>query len=299
MITTTILLSAALLGGGDPLDSLAEATARGIARFADRRAAIAAGYRRIGTDFPGMGEHWLHPGALLSRRIDPERPTMLAYATLDGRVTLLGAGYVITTRGDSATNAPGWPQEWHEHSGLLADESGAGGAAPATRPHEQFAAHAAGAGGASGMMARDPLATRVWVLHIWTALPNPDGRYTPDNWTLPFARAAIAAPSMVDPDIGRAFSLGVGGGDEYLRRVLTDAGLRTPAAAAGVDRAITDARAVATAVQARALARGSVAPSDLQLLTRSWETLARQLRGMLGPAVDPILAPPHRAGHAH
>ncbi len=283
MISPVLLLTVVMLDGSDPLDSLADATARGIARYADRRAAIAAGYRRIGTDFPGMGEHWLHPGALLAQRIDPERPTMLAYATLDGAVTLLGAGYVITTRGDSTATAPGWPHEWHEHSGLLADESGG----RAANPH-----------GASSP-ATDPLVTRVWVLHIWTELPNPAGRYTPDNWVLPFARAALDAPAAVDPDLGRAFSLGVGGGDDYLRRVLTDAGLHTPEAAAAIDRAIDEARASARAVQARARAQGAIGSPDREILLAAWTTLSQRLREIIGPAVEPILAPPHRHRGVH
>ena len=94
------------------LDSLADETARRISRYADRRVAIAAGYRRIGTDFPSMGEHWLHTGALLAQRVDPDRPTILTYAVIDGRPTLLGAGYVITTRGHAPATAPGWPDYW-------------------------------------------------------------------------------------------------------------------------------------------------------------------------------------------
>src|SRR5512141_722095 len=80
------------------LDSLAEATAAATERFADRRVAAAEGYRRLGADFPGMGEHWLHPGALLSGAIDAKRPTILIYATIAGAPKLLGVGFVTTTR---------------------------------------------------------------------------------------------------------------------------------------------------------------------------------------------------------
>ncbi len=254
------------------LDSLADATAQGIARYADRRAAIAAGYRRIGTDFPGMGEHWLHPGALLAQRVDPGQPTMLAYANIRGVPTLLGAGFVITTRGDSTAGAPGWPAYWHEHSGLLGDESGA-------RPARATPG--------------DPTATRVWVLHIWTALPNPSDRYDADNWTLPFARLGLRAPDDIDPAIGRAFSLGVADGDGYLRKVLADAGLRTASTAAAVDDAIAGARAVALEVAAHAAGSGLIDAQDSARLRTAWETLASRLRATLGPGAEPILAPPH------
>jgi len=256
------------------LDSFADEPARRIPRFADRRAAIAAGYRRIGTDFPSMGEHWLHPGALLAQRLDPERPTILAYADIDGRPTLLGAGYVITTRGGAAARAPGWPTYWHEHSGLLSDESGA---------------HV-------GAAQESDSATHVWVLHVWTALPNPLGRYDSDNWALPFARAGIRPPAEIDADIGRVFSLAVAGGDEYLRRVLTDAGIRTREASArdrAIDAAIEEARVVAVAVAGRAGGTGLLAAPDARALREAWEGLAQRLRAAVGPAIEPFLVPPH------
>jgi len=252
------------------LDSLADVTARRISRFADRGVAIAAGYRRIGTDFPSMGEHWLHAGSLLAQRIDPDRPTLLAYAVIDGKPTLLGAGFVITTRGRGEATAPGWPTYWHEHSGLLADESGAHVGAP---PESDSA-------------------TRVWVLHVWSALPNPLGRYDSDNWALPFARAGIAPPVSLDADVGRVFSLSVAGGDEYLRRVLSDAGLRS-GETAEIDAAIEEARLAAASVGARAKSGGAITAADADELRAAWDALARRLRTAIGPAIEPFLAPPH------
>ncbi len=255
---------------GVPLDSLAEQTARLTARFEDRRVAIADGYRRLGTDFPGMGEHWLHPWALLSGRIDPARPALLTYANLDGRPTLLGVGFVVTTRGDSvATSTPGWPDAWHEHSGLFADESGARPGNPNT----------AGTG------------TRVWVLHIWTRLANPGGRYAPDNWSLPFARVSLAAPGLVDAEVGRAFSLAVGG-DEYLRVVLTDAGLRVEANAVTTDAAITAARGEVVRIATRVRAARQVRADDADALRATWRSLGEGLRAALGPGVEPFLGSP-------
>ena len=256
------------------LDSLADETARRISRFADRRVAIAAGYRRIGTDFPSMGEHWLHPGALLAQRIDADRPTILTYAVIDGRPTLLGAGYVITTRGSDTAAVPGWPTYWHEHSGLLSDESGA---------------HL-------GAAQESDSATHVWVLHLWSALPNPLGRYDSDNWALPFARAGITPPADLDVDVGRALSLTVGAGDAYLQRVLTDAGLRAGDTRA-IDSAIEDARLAAVEVVARTGERTgerrTMRADDVQALRDAWGVLAGRLRAAAGPAIEPLLAPPH------
>jgi len=200
-------------------DSLAAAAARGTTRYADRRAAAADGYRRIGPDFPGMGEHWLNTAVLLTGKLDANRPTILIYAPIAGEPKLLGVGFVTTTRGDeSAIGVPGWPEAWHEHSGLLADESGV---APSASAKE---------------------GTHVWVLHAWTTLANPGGRFTPDNWALPFVRAGLDVPTHADADASRALAM-LNGGDVYLRDVLTDAGMRTSVRAAVIDSVLATAHA--------------------------------------------------------
>lgn len=250
-------------------DSIAARAAIESGRFADRRVAVAEGYRRVGTDFPGMGEHWLNPDVMMRGTIDAARPTLLIYATMNGQPTLLGVGFVAVTRGDSEpTSLPGWPAAWHEHSGLLSDESGAG---RHNTPHR---------------------GTHVWVSHVWTELENPNGRYAPDNWALPFVRAGLRAPAAVDADAGRALSLVVGG-DEYLGAVLADAGLRTTDNAGRVDRLIVRARRAVDSVAASARAAGDVRASDLALLRERWRSLHAELRAELGPAVDDVLATPH------
>jgi hypothetical protein len=267
LVVALVLPSALRAQSRTPLDSLADAVTLGVERFADRRAAAADGYRRIGPDFPGMGEHWLHPHALLGGKIDAARPTLLIYATIAGVPKLLGAGFVTTTRGaDSTSRAPGWPDAWHEHSGLLVDESG-------VAPGESTES-----------------STHVWVLHVWTTLANPGGRFSPDNWALPFLRAGLPIPASVDADASRALAL-VGGGDGYLRDVLSDAHIRTLANAEAVDSIIARARTGAGAVARR----GDFAVQDLRGI---WTSLSASLRAQLGPDVDRYLVPPHQASHS-
>ncbi len=247
------------------LDSLIADAERQTRRFADRRIAVAEGYRRVGADFPGMGEHWVNVWSLLQNRVDPARPTLLTYATIAGRPTLLGVGFVVVTHADSAPDVPGWPTEWHEHSGLLADESGA-----VVGP------------------ARNDSPTHVWVMHVWTSLENPAGQLSADNWSLPFLRAGVALPHPFDSDVGRGASLAVGG-DVFLRDALTDAALRTPANSAVVDSIIASARA-----RAASSLGTQPDPAALQL---AWADLGAALERALGPAVRAILVPAHDRVH--
>ena len=245
------------------------------ARFADRRAAMADGYRRLGTDFPGMGEHWLHGPSLISGQLDPAHPTLLSYATIGGWPTLVGIGFVVTTHdSDAVAGVPGWPASWHEHSGLFADESGARAGHHDARVD----------------------ATHVWVLHAWTRLPNPGGRYQPDNWALPFARVGLVVPAdrAVDADAGRTLSL-ASGGDRYLLGALSDAGVVGASQQAGVEQIVS---AVRQRVHADiAAARGVGGAIDVDRLRAQWHAMATELRALLGGGVDAVLATPH-AAHA-
>jgi hypothetical protein len=254
------------------IDSLAAEAARGSAKYADRRAAAADGYRRVGPDFPGMGEHWLNTQMLLSGKIDAKRPTILIYANVAGAPKLLGAGFVTTTVGDEMAGVPGWPDKWHEHSGLLVDESGVAPSASAQ------------------------VGTHVWVLHAWTILANPGGQYAPDNWALPFVRAELDVPTHADADASRALAM-LNGGDVYLRDVLTDAGMRTGARTSSVDSVLATARTrVASLVGARRAAK-SLSADELSALRAEWRVMSESLRAVLGADVDQYLAPPHNVGH--
>jgi hypothetical protein len=244
-----------------PLDSLIALAFDPTKRYADRNAAVDDGYRRVGADFPAMGEHWLNVRALRASTIDPAQPGLLIYATIQGAPRLLGVGYVLVTRGNAQPiDAPGWPEAWHEHSGLIADESGAA----LNENHTQTDTH-------------------FWVMHVWTSLANPDGATVADNWTLPYARAGMPAPRPLDADAAHALSLSVGG-DAFLSDLLSDAGLRTTANAGVVDSAIADARVRISA------ARASSASIDGD----EWRHLVTRLEQLVGPQVRTLVASGHR-----
>ena len=284
--------------GALTLDSIARSAERESARFQDRRVATAEGYRRIGADFPGMGEHWVNPAALLTDVIDPARPSFLTYVTMmSGEPRLMGVGFITTTSSASkAPDVPGFAQYWHEHSGLLSDESGARATENGAPVAERGArvAHSAAAG-------TDDRGSRVWVLHVWTALENPDGRFAADNWSLPFARAGVTPPATPDADAARAFGLaGQERGDDFLRALLSDAGLRTAAKAAATDSIVAAARARAVVIAARVPPGSAVDERSLMELRTVWREMAASLEGLLGGHVAALLAPPHRPrGHEH
>lgn len=264
------------------LDSLAAKSTRATERFADRTTAIRAGYRRIGTDFPGMGEHWLNPTVFLSGTIDPERPTILAYALIDGRPVLNGVGFIVTTRGDSSVaDVPGWPDAWHEHSGLLDEESRVKPAVSQTRLMP---------------LVGSAEATHVWVLHIWTRLPNPAGRYAADNWALPFVRLGLIPPREVSADAALALSL-LAGGDDYLRGSLSDAGLVADLSRANslIDRARRRARQlIESSPEGEPLSSAL-----LHELATAWRSLADGAAKEFGEDARQLFASTHDAHTAH
>jgi hypothetical protein len=170
------------------------ATARaGTARYRDLAAAIADGYRAVGPDFPGMGEHYVNMGLLLTGTIDPARPPVLEYATIDGRPRLVGVAYAaLVTDSAPQPRLPVPPGAWHTHAGTVDEESFVLSHAGVHATH----VHASG--------------PRLAVAHAWVWLANPAGLYETDNWGLPCARLGYVAPAGLSADAGRALALAAG-----------------------------------------------------------------------------------------
>ncbi len=258
-------------------DSLAELATDGVARLADQRVAADEGYSRIGTDYPGMGEPWISFGALARKVVDPANPVLLFYAPVNGKVTLVSVGYVVTTRGaappaGAPAGAPGWPRVWHEHAGILVEDSVL--AAPRT--------------GAPV----DSLVPRVWVLHLWTGLPNAEGSWHPDNWMLPFARLGLRLGAPVSYEAARAASLTVGRGDAYLLKLLEDANFNVAPNSRTVARVATARERAAAIIRGR----NQLDQPQLDALAELWRTLVDALQEVGGDRVLPYLAPSHLVG---
>ena len=257
--------SSAATPGEAVSDSLFIASARaGSVRYRDLDSAIADGFRLVGGDFPGMGEHWVHAGRLMTGMVDPSRPAILSYATIDGRPALVGVAYALPLgAGDPLPSTP--RNAWHAHSGSVDEAS-------------FLPRHA-------GHSAENPGA-RIAVLHAWVWLDNPDGPFATDNPALPFARAGLAPKSASAPAL-RALALAYGG---------------LPFYAAAVDRASepgdTSGRSVMRLLEAAAArARAAVAtrPADLPdtELATIWGDLWEEIA-----ALEPRAAPARDLGFA-
>lgn len=198
MILVPLLLAATLQGTA--LDDFLAQARSGTARFQNPDSARAAGYRPVGPDFPGMGRHWVHPSLILRDTPDAAQPTVLEYAEISGRLTLVGVAYAVLVKDGTPPSALPVPASaWHFHQGTVEEES--------------FLRSHAG-------MAHDMPGPKIAVLHAWVWLANPDGVLATDNWALPFARAGLAAPLRLSRTAARALALADDGGRLYMEALL-------------------------------------------------------------------------------
>lgn len=208
-----ILLALALPGleaaaqSGGAADDVAKFTAEVRAateRYRDQSVAAADGYRRIGPDFPSMGEHWLSVSIAVHAEVDPLHPPILEYVTVAGKPVLAGVAYTQLVRGvlpQSPIPAPG--SAWHFHQGSVDEES-------------FVLSHAAGQ-----LATGDSAGPRIGVLHAWLWLDNPAGLFATDNWALPWRRMEMAPPEWIGhgapEDLAAALAAG---GERYFTTLL-------------------------------------------------------------------------------
>ena len=240
------------------------------ARYRDRDQAVLDGYRPIGGDFPGMGDHWIDVRTLFSGTFTPEQPPILEYVTIDGRPTLIGVAYALPLlAGEMPPTLPG-NVAWHSHVGTVEDESDL--LSQAMESHGSM--HGA----------------RLAMIHVWAWLPNPGGTFHAENWALPFVRAGLAPPAM-DPGAvaGRVVSL-VSGGDAFYERVFLSVAGATGSDSVAVHRALATARISAAAW----VARNRRADADHEVvdeLPRVWAVMWETLDASLGSSARARLLP--------
>lgn len=251
------------------------ATREGIRRFHDRSAAIAAGYRRLGPSFPGMGEHWIHPGVIVRGGVEPGTPAVLCYADVDGRARLLGAAYAFALGKDAPLPPlPGGADNWHVHQDAVDEET-------LLLVHPRVNASAG---------------TRLVMTHVWTELENPAGVFAQNNWALPFLQQGHTPTVTPTRDAAQALSL-LTVGTEYYERLFAAVAVPIDAERAVIAAALAVTRDRVSAWKAADAAQ-SVGTAEMAALEEVWRSLWQELEAGLAPHTFAKLSTWQGSSHA-
>jgi hypothetical protein len=198
------------------------------AKYRNQEAAVVDGYRRIGGDFPAMGEHWIKIGLLFDGELDPNHPEVLNYVVVGGKPELAGVAYALALLQDESP--PDWPvahEGWHDHSRSLEDET--------ILPHHNAAGHDG--------------TPRLSMLHVWLWLDNPEGTFAADNWAIPYFRLQRRVPAPFSVDAAKALALVAAGSSHITASV--EAAVSSEAARSTVRAAITRAQDTVESMRVR------------------------------------------------
>ena len=218
--------------------------------YTDRNVAIAAGYRRVGRDFPSMGEHWLNPRLIVDGAFDVSRPQLLTYVKIAGRPVLTGVVYAIPLKqGESPPDAFGPEALWHEHNGSIDEE----GLLP-----EHHTPPSAKVG------------TRVAFVHAWLRVPGSEPIFAAENWAIPFMRLELPVPDDFPNGASRALAL-MSGGKDFLAELI---GPAAPESGQSFDEC---ANTVSGIVRRAKLEKRSLDAVELQQLDDAWKRLVRNV----------------------
>jgi hypothetical protein len=252
----------------DSVRTFLDAAARASEQYADRAVAIRQGYRKVGPDFPGMGEHWVQPGRLVSGRFVAEAPPILTYATIDGQPVLTGVAYALPLA--PGESPPAFPRgdHWHDHAASVDEESLLIAPLAAARAH------------AHGNTVHAP---RLAMLHAWLWSPNPDGVFAQDNWALPYLRLGLDPPPHIDRDAARALSF-LNGGDDYYRALFRAAVPLDAAALQQLDRITVELREELSAWRAARPPHDVVSDDGTSTLRAAWHRFWHRALAAVPPA---------------
>jgi hypothetical protein len=254
------------LHASDDVEDFVERLANGTLRFRDRAVAAGEGYRPLGPDFPGMGEHWVQPGRVFAGDVDPACPPILTYAELAGRVTLVGAAFTHFL--DPSVEPPSlfegaasWGRQQMDEEVLFLT-------------HQPF-----GHGDVRWLQ-------RAAIVHTWL-LDNPRGVTEQNNWRLPFLRLGLEAPAGAPVDAARALSLLAGEG--YYGKLFDFAGWLDHRERVVVAQTLAIHAARVQRWVFRALEVGVTATGEL---SEVWKSLWRRLESELEPEAWERLSEP-------
>jgi hypothetical protein len=142
-------------------------------KYQDVRVAEADGYRMLGSEFPGMGAHFVL--TMEPKEFQIEKPPILLYhksADAPGGYTLVGLGYLFDAPAgpDGQPVNPPFPKalaHWHQHDNVCMGPK-------LDNPHSLSESECRAQGGHF-------IAKTQWLVHVWIWKDNPAGVFTPDN----------------------------------------------------------------------------------------------------------------------
>jgi hypothetical protein len=237
------------------------------ARYRDRAVAIRDGYRRVGRDFPAMGEHWIRISLVFDGRFDPSHPEVLNYVDIGGEPQLVGVGYAVPLlAGEAAPEGPAGPHAWHDHFRTVDDET--------LLPQHQT----------RGSANDGP---RLAMMHAWIWSHNPEGLFAADNWAIPLLRLNLTPPAEFSLPAAKALSL-LGGGREYVQASILAANIggdQPASVRAALDEAVQHVTAIVGAHH-----HAELEPSDAGRLANIWTELWKSIDGTVPADVAEKLA---------
>jgi hypothetical protein len=242
------------------------------ARYASQEAAIADGFRRVGTDFPAMGEHWVNLPQVMADSFTPARPSVLTYIKVGGVPRLAGVAYTkLLTPDEQPPDFAPARGHWHEHNGSIVEESFLAG-------HEAHASQGD---------------VRLAILHAWVWIENPDGLFVTDNWSLPFIRLGTQMPLARGRDAAPSAALATTAADYYSQAI--DAALApSPAERSRLEATLTDYRRRAAADVQPATTRGHLTALEAERLADLWPQMWRSLETALPARAKALREVRHR-----
>jgi hypothetical protein len=168
-----------------------EAVRKATAKYSDLEAAKRDGYVQFGREErPLMGEHWFRKD-LVNQPLDLARPSTLQYATINGKLQLVGVAFTVYQKPNEAVpeGFAGSSDMWHVH-----DLTKMATALTEGRPLAAFLVR--------NRMNRTNAAmregrTQLAMVHAWTALDNPDGVFAEHHRALPYLQAGLPASYAV------------------------------------------------------------------------------------------------------
>ncbi len=250
------------VGQADPTRFLAEARATAT-RYDSLQHAIDDGFKRVGTEFPAMGEHWVSFARVLEDSLDARRPSVLIYVNTVVGPRLAGVAYSRLIGGSAAPPAFPFIGAWHEHNGAVSDESlpaGHSAHAPATP---------------DARLPDDSL--RFFILHAWIRAANPAGPFATDNWTLPMMRLGLDPGLPLPRDAVRGLALAADE-DDYHHAVLSTALALTGSDDSVVAAVVRSRRARIGDELAHVRHDHGISPARAGLLGAAWDSLWIDLR---------------------